>query len=56
MTKPEKSKPTAKLTKKQAQDLKVTKRNNAIEGYGDRANGRDTRMLRDGGTNRRLRK
>lgn len=48
--------PTTKLTKSQAKALKNQKTVNRIEGRADANDGRDTRMARDGGTNRRLRK
>lgn len=56
MAKPPKTTPTTKLTPKQAQKLTQTKQINRAEGTMDSADGRDTRMSRDGGTGRRLRR
>lgn len=49
-------KPTAKLTPKQAKKLQDTKAVNRAEREADRADGHDSRMARDGGTGRRLRR
>jgi hypothetical protein len=49
-------KPTAKLTPAQAKKLQDTKAVNRAEREADRADGHDSRMARDGGTGRRLRR
>lgn len=48
--------PQEKLTPKQAKTLQQIKTNNRIEGSIDQSEGRDSRMSRDGGTGRRLRR
>lgn len=55
MAKLPKTQPTEKLTPKQAAHRNNIKGQNASERAIDRSEGRDTRMARDGGTNRRLR-
>lgn len=52
--KPKKTTPTAKMTPAQAKKLAQIRVNNHIQGTMDAADQRDTRMSRDGGTNRRL--
>lgn len=54
--KPKKTTPTTKMTSAQAKKLAQTRVNNHIEGTMDAADQKDTRMARDGGTNRRLRR
>ncbi len=54
--KPAKTTPTSKMTKQQARNLAVNKAVDKYEGDLDRKQGRDTRMSRDGGTNRRLKR
>lgn len=51
-----KNTPQDKMTPKQAAKLTRTKAANRIEGTIDQSEGRDTRMSRDGGTGRRLRR
>jgi hypothetical protein len=48
--------PTSKMTPAEARKLQETKDANRAERVIDRSEGRDTRMGRDGGTNRRLRR
>jgi hypothetical protein len=54
--KPAKTTPTEKMTPKQARTFIGRKIVDKMEGTMDRNAGRDTRMSRDGGTNRRLKK
>lgn len=56
MKKPPKTTPTAKATRADLKALRVNKAVDAWEGDMDRKQGRDTRMGRDGGTNRRLKR
>lgn len=51
-----KTTPTTKLTGAQAKKLQEIKDSNRAERVIDRSEGRDTRIARDGGTNRRLRR
>lgn len=56
MSKPAKTTPTTKMTTKEAKQLALNKVVDKYEGDLDRKQGRDTRMSRDGGTNRRLKR
>ena len=48
--------PREQFDPKKVRDLNARKANDKYEGDLDRAKGRDTRMGRDGGTSRRVRK
>lgn len=50
-----KTTPTTPITKAQVKKLAQTRTLNRAEGRADAADGRDTRMSRDGGTGRRTR-
>lgn len=56
MAKPPKTTPTKNMTKAQVETLKDVIAANTIEGVLDQSGGKDTRMSRDGGTMRRLRR
>lgn len=55
MAKPPKTQsPTTKMTARQRIKLNNIKAQNKMQGVVDASDGRDTKMSRDGGTNRRL--
>lgn len=56
MAKPKKTTPTGQFDPKAIKKLKGQKSVDRMQGRADAADGRDTRMSRDGGTNRRTRR